>query len=43
MQLVEKGNIRLDDDLAKVIPQLKIEVLKGFGDDGKPSWRRKPS
>ena len=42
MQLVEKGKIGLDDDLGKVIPQLsKIEVLKGFDDDGKPIVEKK--
>jgi len=42
MQLVEKGKIGLDDDLGKAIPQLsKIEVLKGFDDDGKPIMEKK--
>lgn len=42
MQLVEKGKIGLDDDLGKVISQLsKIEVLKGFDDDGKPIMEKK--
>jgi methyl acetate hydrolase len=42
MQLVEKGKIGLDDDLGKVILQLsKIEVLKGFDDDGKPIMEKK--
>ena len=42
MQLVEKGKIGLDDDLGRLIPQLsKIEVLKGFDDDGKPIMEKK--
>jgi hypothetical protein len=41
MQLA-KGKIGLDNDLGKVIPQLsKIEVLKGFDDDGKPIMEKK--
>jgi CubicO group peptidase (beta-lactamase class C family) len=35
MQLVEKGKLGLNDDLGELIPQLsKVEVLKGFDDDG---------
>ncbi|KAF2102689.1 putative esterase [Rhizodiscina lignyota] len=37
MQLVEKGNIGLDDEVGEVVPHLsKIEVLKGFEEDGTP-------
>jgi CubicO group peptidase (beta-lactamase class C family) len=36
MQLVEKDQISLGDDLSDVVPYPKdMEVLKGFHDDGK--------
>ena len=42
MQLVEKGKIGIEDDLGEFIPQLsKIEILKGFDDDGKPVMEKK--
>lgn len=37
LQLVEKGEVGLDDDVVKHIPELVEQgVLKNAGDDGKP-------
>jgi CubicO group peptidase (beta-lactamase class C family) len=37
MQIVEKGLVGLDDDLGKIVPQLSnMDILEGFGEDGKP-------
>ena len=42
MQLVEKRKIGLNDDLGNLIPQLsKVEILKGFDDDGKAIMEEK--
>jgi methyl acetate hydrolase len=40
MQLVERGQITLDEPLGDVVPYLaKVEVLDGFGADGTPQLR----
>ena len=39
LQLVEQGVLSLDADASQWVPELKVgelEVLEGFGDDGKP-------
>lgn len=38
LQCVEKGQLRLDEDVTRLLPELKgIEILKGFEEDsGKP-------
>ena len=37
MQLVERGMIRLDDDVGKIVPQLSnVDIIKGFEDNGAP-------
>lgn len=37
MQLVEKGLIKLDDDVRPLVPELaKMQILRGFDEDGKP-------
>jgi len=41
MQLVEKGKVGINDDLGKLIPELaNKEIIKGFGDDGKPIFTK---
>lgn len=40
MQLVEQNKLSLDGDIAVVLPELgKVQVLTGFGSDGKPILR----
>jgi CubicO group peptidase (beta-lactamase class C family) len=40
MQQVERGKLSLDGDLAAVLPELgRVQVLEGFGADGKPRLR----
>jgi len=40
MQLVEQGRLSLDGDIAAVLPELgQVQVLDGFGADGKPRLR----
>src|ERR1700691_249361 len=40
MQLVEQGKLSLDADIAKTLPELgRVQVLEGFGSDGKPRLR----
>ncbi|HEY0183078.1 MAG TPA: serine hydrolase domain-containing protein [Rhodopila sp.] len=40
MQLVERGKLSLDADVAGVLPELgRVQVLEGFGADGKPRLR----
>jgi methyl acetate hydrolase len=40
MQLVEQGKLSLDGDIAKTLPELgRVQVLEGFGSDGKPRLR----
>lgn len=40
MQLVERGKLSLDDDIAAVLPELgRVQVLDGFDTDGKPRLR----
>ena len=42
MQLVEKGEIGIEDDLGALVPQLSnVEILKGFEADGKPIMEKK--
>ncbi len=37
MQLVERDQISLDDDVRPLVPTLaKMQILKGFDQDGKP-------
>lgn len=37
MQLVEKGLIKLDEDVRPLVPELaKMQILRGFDEDGKP-------
>jgi hypothetical protein len=37
MALVEKGAVKLDDDMRGIVPELgELQILKGFTDDGKP-------
>lgn len=37
MQLVEKGLIKLDDDMRPLVPELaKMQILRGFDDGDKP-------
>ena len=37
LQVVERGLFGLDDDVAKILPELaKQPILKGFDDDDKP-------
>src|SRR6266852_1839307 len=37
MQLVERGRLSLDGDIAAILPQLgRVQVLGGFDADGKP-------
>ncbi len=41
MQLVEQGKLSLDGDIASVLPELgRVQVLEGFGADGKPVLRK---
>jgi CubicO group peptidase (beta-lactamase class C family) len=46
MQLMERGKLRLDDPVAKYLPELEnLEILSGFSEDGHPipsscSWSR---
>jgi methyl acetate hydrolase len=40
LQLVEQGRLSLDGDLSELLPDLRdLEVLEGFGADGKPKLR----
>ena len=40
MQLVERGRLSLDGDIAATLPQLRhVQVLEGFDADGKPRLR----
>ena len=40
MQLVEEGQIGLDDPAREYVPEIaEIQVLEGFGDDGEPRLR----
>jgi methyl acetate hydrolase len=40
MQLVERGKLSLDGDIATVLPELgRVQVLEGFDADGKPRLR----
>jgi CubicO group peptidase (beta-lactamase class C family) len=40
MQLVERGKLALDDNIAAVLPDLgRVQVLDGFGQDGQPRLR----
>jgi len=40
MQLVERGRLSLDGDIAAILPQLgRVQVLEGFDADGKPRLR----
>ena len=40
LQLVEQGKVKLDEPVSRVLPQLaNLEVLEGFGADGKPKLR----
>ncbi len=40
MQLVERGRLSLDGDIAAILPQLgRVQVLGGFDADGKPRLR----
>ena len=40
MQLVEKGELSLDEPLADLLPGLAAhQVLMGYNDEGKPQWR----
>jgi methyl acetate hydrolase len=40
MQLVEQGKLSLDGDIARTLPELgRVQVLEGFGSDGKPRLR----
>ena len=37
MQCVERGEIRLNDDVAELLPELaRIEMLTGFDENGQP-------
>ena len=37
MALVEKGAVKLDDDMRGIVPELgELQILKSFTDDGKP-------
>ncbi|KAI1408137.1 beta-lactamase family protein [Hypoxylon sp. FL1857] len=39
LQQVERGHIGLDEDVAKVLPELnELQVLAGFDDEGKPVY-----
>ncbi len=41
MQLVERGKLSLDADLAPILPELgRVQVLEGFTSDGKPRMRQ---
>jgi CubicO group peptidase (beta-lactamase class C family) len=40
MQLVERGRLSLDGNIASILPQLgRVQVLEGFATDGKPRLR----
>ena len=40
MQLVERGRLSLDGDIAAVVPELgRVQVLEGFAPDGQPRLR----
>ena len=40
MQLVERGRLSLDGDIAAVLPELgRVQVLEGFAPDGQPRLR----
>ncbi len=40
MQLVERGKLSLDGDIAEVLPEMgRVQVLEGFDADGKPRLR----
>ena len=40
MQLVERGQLKLDEPASDIIPYLSgVGVLEGFGDDGQPIIR----
>ena len=42
MQCIERGEIMLDDDVAKLLPELaRIEILTGFDEDGKPILKKR--
>jgi len=37
MQLVEKGELRLEDDMRSILPELgKLQILQGFDDEDQP-------
>lgn len=39
LQIVEKGLVTLDDDLAILLPEFKsLELLTGFDEAGKPTY-----
>jgi methyl acetate hydrolase len=40
LQLLEQGNLKLDDPVEKYCPEFaKLQVLEGFDDEGKPKYR----
>ena len=42
MQLVERGRITLEDDVAAVLPELASqEILTGFDEDNKPLLKKR--
>ena len=42
MQCVERGDIKLDDDIAALLPELaRLKILQGFDDDGQPILRKR--
>ena len=41
LQCVERGQIKLDDAVSKVLPELKdLEIIKGFAEDGSLTYQK---
>lgn len=37
MQLMEQGKMRLDDDVRRIVPEVRdMQILRGFTPEGKP-------
>jgi len=41
LQCVERGQIKLDDAVSKVLPELKgLEIITGFAEDGSLTYQK---
>ena len=41
MQCVEKGTLKLDDDVSAILHEFRnINIIKGFDDEGKPIFQK---